>query len=113
MRVVVVPSLLILIACGGSKKPAESAESQTESTSSAPDTPPASESESDSGPAFGSPGAAAPSAPSDSAPAAESAPAATHPVPNTTGSVDGKPFIPKMARVTQPAAKDGRIVLTL
>lgn len=113
MRVVVVSSLLVLIACGGSKKPAESAESQTESTSSAPDMSAASESESDAGAAFGSPTASASAAPSDSAPAAESAPAATHPVPTSTGSVDGKPFIPKMARVTQPAAKDGRIILTL
>jgi hypothetical protein len=111
MRVVVVSSLFVLIACGGSNKPAETAESPAEpNTSSSQDVPAASsESEGDAGPAFGTPtGAAAPSTP---APAAESP--STHPVPTSTGSVDGKPFIPKMARVTQPAAKDGRVVLTL
>jgi hypothetical protein len=113
MRVVVVSSLLVLMACGGSKKPAESAESPAENTSSSQDTPSASESESDAGSGFGAPGTSAASTPSEASPAGESAPAQNHPVPNSTGSVDGKPFIPKMARVTQPAAKDGRIMLTL
>lgn len=114
MRVVVVSSLIVLIACGGSNKPAETPESPAESnTSSSQDmSASSSESEADAGSGFGTPtsagGAAAPSSP---APAAESS--STHPVPTSTGSVDGKPFIPKMARVTQPAAKDGRVVLTL
>jgi hypothetical protein len=112
MRVVVVSSILFFIACGGSKKPAESAESPAESTTSTSDMPAASESTSES-PALGStPAASAAPAPTAApAPAAESA--AAHPVPTSTGGVDGKPFVPKMARVTQPAAKDGRIVLTL
>jgi hypothetical protein len=104
---VVVPLLLVLIACGGSNKPAESAESVAEpSSSSSQDLSASSESASDAAAA-----SAAPAEP-EPAPAAEPA-AAAHPVPTTTGAIDGKPFSPKMARVTQPASKDGRIVLTL
>jgi len=104
---VVVPVLLVFLACGGSKKPAESAESPAEpSASSAADMPAASEST-----AAAPAASAAPAEPEPAAPAAESTP--THPVPTTTGAIDGKPFLPKMARVNQPASKDGRIVLTL
>lgn len=105
---VAVSLLLVFVACGGSNKPAESAESVAEpSSSSAADVPSSSESTSAAAAA-----SAAPAELEQAAPAAE-APAATHPVPTTTGAIDGKPFSPKMARVTQPAAKDGRIVLTL
>jgi hypothetical protein len=108
MRVVLVTSLVVLIACGGSKKPADSPSetaSPDTSASSSSDMPATSESASPAA----SP-AAAPAASSEAAPA-ESAPA--HPVPNVTGSVDGKPFTPKMARINQPMQKDGRILLTL
>jgi hypothetical protein len=100
----------MLVACGGSKKPAESATESpaTEtSASAATDTPAGSESA--SADASTSPALGTSSTPE--APPTESAP--THPVPNSTGAIDGKPFVPKMARVTQAAQKDGRILLTL
>jgi hypothetical protein len=108
MRVVLATSLVVLVACGGSKKPADSPSetpSPDTSASSSSDMPPTSDSVSPPAPA-----AAAPAASSEAAPA-ESAP--THPVPNVTGSIDGKPFTPKMARINQPMQKDGRILLTL
>lgn len=109
MRVVLVSSLLVLLACGGSKKPADApteTSSPETSASSSTDMPSTSDSASAATPAASASAAAAPEA----APAESSS---SHPVPNVTGSVDGKPFAPKMARVTQPMQKDGRIVLTV
>jgi hypothetical protein len=110
MRVVVVSSLLVLVACGGSKKPADTPETPSPDTSasSSSDMPATPESASPATPPASA--SAAPAASSEAAPA-ESAPA--HPVPNVTGSIDGKSFTPKMGRITQPVQKDGRILLTL
>jgi hypothetical protein len=111
MRAVVVSSLIVLVACGGSKKPAESAtESTSTETSASSGTDMPASSDTASADASASSALGASSAP-ETPPPAEPAP--THPVPNTTGAIDGKPFAPKMARVTQAAQKDGRIVLTL
>jgi hypothetical protein len=102
--------LLAAAACGGSKKPAESAgETPTSDTSasSSTDVP----GEGDAAPGEAPAAAASPAAPSSESPPAEAPPA--HPVPTVTGSIDGKPFSPKMARVNRPMQKDGRIVVSL
>jgi hypothetical protein len=108
MRVVLVTSLVVLVACGGSKKPAD-----TPSETPSPDTSSSSSSDmpapSDSAAPAAS-AAAAPAAPSEAAPAE---PGPAHPVPNVTGSIDGKSFNPKMGRINQPIQKDGRILLTV
>jgi len=116
MRVVVASSLIVLFGCGAAQKPAagstgdtaalESSSPHAEDTSSAP----ASDSKPDSKPATSQ--AAAPAASSD-APAAAAAPAAFHPAPSATGSIDGKPFAPKIARASGALQKDGRMLLTL
>jgi len=36
-----------------------------------------------------------------------------HPVPGATGSIDGKPFSPKLAQIVSPMQKDGRVTLVL
>jgi hypothetical protein len=114
MRVVLASSLFVLLACGGAQKPAEGSAADTTalepSASSAEGTPPPSESKPESKPT--SSHAATSPAPSADAPAA-AAPAAFHPTPTTSGSIDGKPFAPKLARASGAIQKDGRILLTL
>jgi hypothetical protein len=118
MRVVLPCSVLVLFACGGAQKPAADtapAERSLESTSpSAADSLPAAAPAAHESSETSAQPAAAPSGPS--APA-QAAPAATstvfHPAPSVTGSIDGKPFSPKLARVAAPMQKDGRILLTL
>lgn len=109
MRVVVASSLLLLLACGGSKKPADApTETALQETSASPsnDTPSTAEPAS-----AAAPGPAASAGESPEPAPAQSSP--SHPVPNVTGSIDGKPFAPKMARINQPMQKDGRIVVTV
>jgi hypothetical protein len=36
-----------------------------------------------------------------------------HPTPGATGSIDGKPFSPRLAQVDGPLQADGRLVVTL
>ena len=108
MRVVLVSSLLVIAACGGSKKPAEPPESPSPETSSSASSDNAAES--DAGPAEAP--AASGSAADAEAPA-EAAPSPASPSPTVTGMIDGKPFVPKMARITHPMQKDGRVVVTL
>ncbi|MGO9833638.1 MAG: hypothetical protein ACLP1X_05430 [Polyangiaceae bacterium] len=117
MRVVLASVLLVLLGCGAAQKPAEGSTGDTAalepSSSPAADTSPgpaASSDTSDSKPATSHAGAA-PAASSD-APAA-AAPSAFHPTPSATGSIDGKPFTPKLARVSGALQKDGRIPITL
>ncbi|HXN30625.1 MAG TPA: hypothetical protein VN894_02140 [Polyangiaceae bacterium] len=106
MRARLVSSLLMVIAaCGGSKKPAEPPESPSPETSSSASSDTATESDSGS--------AEAPAASSEPAEAPETAPAAANPSPTVTGTIDGKPFVPKLARITHPMQKDGRVVVTL
>lgn len=109
MRILLVTSLVALVACGGAQKPAATEAADTsslETGSSATSTPgdaPA------SAPAS-SPGAtAAPAATADATPAA----APVHPVPGATGAIDGKPFSPKLAQITGPVGKDGRVLIVI
>ena len=111
MRVVLAVSMFLLFGCGGAQKPAEGSTSDTAalepSSSPAEDTPPTSAS-SESKPATAH---VAPAASSDAP--APAAPAAFHPAPGATGTIDGKPFEPKIARVSGPVQKDGRVLVTL
>jgi len=96
---------LALLACGGAQKPTSS-EADTASLEPGPassDAPPGDTAT-----------AARPPAPSAPAPAAEVAAApAFHPVPGTTGSIDGKPFSPRLAQLAGPVQKDGRVLVML
>lgn len=111
--------ILGLVACGGAPKPSASDPSDTtslegsSSSASTASTPsPSASSGSDSSGAAGATGGAAPSASSSAA--ADAAPAAAiHPVPGATGTIDGKPFSPKLAQVVGPLKKDGRLVVML
>jgi pyruvate/2-oxoglutarate dehydrogenase complex dihydrolipoamide acyltransferase (E2) component len=117
MRVAVVSSLIAVLGCGGSAKPAESpssAETPSEpstSSSSSADIPAAADSASvaESPPKAAAAASGAPAAAAD-APATKGA---LHPVPTVTGSIDGQPFVPKLARVMGKIHKDGRILLSL
>ncbi len=113
MRVVLATSMFLLFGCGGAQKPAEGSASDTAalepSSSPAEDTSPSPAASSDSKPATSH--VATPPAASSDAPAA--APAAFHPSPGATGTIDGKPFEPKLARVSGPMQKDGRVSITL
>jgi hypothetical protein len=101
------PALALVLAasCGGSQKPAETS-ADTSSLESKESSPPKAET-----PAPSESTAAATPAPASSAEAP--APAPAHPSPSVTGTIDGKPFQPKIARTTGKAQKDGRIVLAL
>lgn len=114
MRAALVSSLIVLFACGGgTQKPAETSsadpsESTSSGSSASSEDMPASPSTSDSAPA------PAPKPAASAAPAAVDAPpAAFHPTPSVTGAIDGKPFTPKIARLTSPPMADGRVALTL
>jgi len=123
MRVAVATSLLFVLAgCGGAtQKPAEGSTGDTaalepKSSSPEPDTEPGAAAAGDSS---GTSSASKP-APTHAAPAATApadapaaAPAAFHPMPGATGSIDGKPFAPKLALVSGAMQKDGRVPVTL
>jgi hypothetical protein len=113
MRLPLSCTLLVLAACGGGAQKPAATEADTSSlepaSGSAGDPPVAA---APSGPSTPSPLDATP-APSSSAAAAAAAPAAIHPVPGTTGSIDGKPFSPKLAQVAGPLQKDGRLLIVL
>lgn len=118
LRTGIATSLLFLLACGGgAQKPAEgvdtsSLESTPSSSSAGGDTTPA-----PAGPSGGQSSAASASLPvggTDSASAAPAPAAAViHPVPGTTGAIDGKPFSPKLAQIVSPMQKDGRVTLVI
>ena len=36
-----------------------------------------------------------------------------HPAPSVTGSIDGKPFTPKVGRILKPVMADGRVAISL
>jgi hypothetical protein len=105
------------VACGGAKKPAESAADTTSLESSGGGSKSASVATAAAEePGSSSRGASA----SSSSPAANSATTDTsapagsaHPAPAVTGLIDGKPFTPKIARVTGKPQKDGRVLLVL
>jgi hypothetical protein len=113
-------ALFALIACGGAQKPAESVDTsslESKSSSTGGDAKPASSGSADSA----DKAAATAAAPGKSAAPAEgpsssddtAAPAAVHPVPGATGSIDGKTFSPKIALIASPVQKDGRVTLVL
>jgi hypothetical protein len=104
-------------ACGGAaEKPPEGPASETSSLE--PSSSPASEST--AAPAASAPDTKPAAAPATSASSASGAAAAAtpaaefHPTPSATGTLDGKPFSPKLAQVSGGPQKDGRasIVLT-
>src|SRR5262245_47664759 len=107
------PCLVLgLLACGGAQKPAESVDTSSLESSSSPagdakPASPASASTESPGTDATNAGSKAPS--SD----ATAAPAALHPAPGATGSIDGKPFSPKLAQVASPMQKDGRITIII
>jgi hypothetical protein len=112
MRGAFVSSLIVIAACGGSKKPAEQPESPSSETSSSESTDTSTEADSGS--------AEAPAASASAAPAEASAEAAHAPAPapaparpTVTGAIDGKGFAPKMARIVRPMQKDGRVAIVL
>jgi hypothetical protein len=120
MRALLACSLVALFACGGAtQKPAETesdtasleskGSSETSATSST-SSPSSSSSASSSSASTGSGAAASPAA---SGTEATSAPAPFHPVPAATGSIDGKPFSPKLAQISGRMQKDGRLAVVL
>jgi len=119
LRTCLASSVLVLVACGGAaQKPADSAD-----TSSLESTPSGSSGGSDtsstaaaSGASSGASTASTATSPSGSSPSSDAAPApvaAMHPVPGATGAIDGKPFSPKLAQITSPMQKDGRVTLVI
>jgi len=117
MRVLLGCSLLVLVACGGaSQKPAAS-EADTASLESpgggsstataSPSTPTATAA------ADAPPAATASSAVPASITAAVTGTASVHPVPGTTGEIDGKAFSPKLAQLVGAVMKDGRAVVLI
>jgi hypothetical protein len=120
LRTCVAGSILLLVACGGgaAPKPAESAD-----TSSLESTPSTSSGGSDtsstaaaSGASGSSPTASTASSSSGAAPSSDATPApaaAIHPAPGAAGSIDGKPFSPKLAQIASPMQKDGRVTLVI
>ncbi len=115
MKIVAVRScspflVLAFVACGGAQqKPAESVDtSSLESSSShSGESKPSTGTESTEG--------SAPTAKGSAPPAADTpaTPAANHPVPAATGTIDGKPFSPKLAQIAVQKQKDGRVTLVL
>jgi hypothetical protein len=105
------------VACGGAKKPAESAADTASLESSGGGSKPASAAPAaaeDAGSSSGDSSAPSSSPAANSATTDTSAPAGSaHPAPAVTGLIDGKPFTPKIARVTGKPQKDGRVLLTL
>jgi len=113
IRTCLASSILLLLACGGAQKPADGVD-----TSSLESTPSSSSASGDTGStaAASSPSSSSPSSSSTSSPSSDAAPApaaAMHPVPGATGSIDGKPFSPKLAQIASPMQKDGRVTLVL
>jgi hypothetical protein len=111
MRILLVTSLVALVACGGAQKPATTEAADTsslETGSSAASTSTSSDAPA-SAPASSPAATAAPAAAADATPAA----APAHPVPGATGAIDGKPFSPKLAQITGPVGKDGRVLIVI
>jgi hypothetical protein len=111
-------SLLVLLACGSPKPAATEADTsslESSSGSSAASASPAAASTA-SATDTASPAASPASSASAAAPSpadAAAAAAAVHPVPGTTGDIDGKPFSPKLAQLAGPVQKDGRVFVLI
>ena len=118
MRVTLTLSLVTLVACGGSaQKPAATEPNDTaslESPASASGAPSAAAPAGSTAPTAAETPASGASSSAGAAPAeTAAAPASNHPVPGATGSIDGKPFTPKLAQVAGPVLKDGRRLVVL
>ena len=131
-RVPFVSSLLLLVAaaaavaCGGGPKHAAIDPSDTSSLESggspaATDGTASSSASSGSGDSSGSTGgplsslgsSSSTSSPKDKDTPASAPVGAFHPAPGATGSIDGKPFQPKLAQVVGPIKSDGRLIVVL
>lgn len=120
MRVSLFPSMIVALlacACGGGAQKPSATEADTSSLET-PSQPGASSGSSTSGTSSSTSSSASASTPASSSAAAAggdapAAPAAVHPVPGTTGNIDGKPFSPKLAQVAGPLQKDGRLLIVL
>lgn len=114
MRLALALPLVLVVACGGTQKPASS-----EADTSSLDTPQggaaAATETSSAGSAASATGAASAPAAKDSAPSSDAPAAAApaHPVPGATGSIDGQPFSPKLAQLTGAVQKDGRALVVI
>lgn len=112
-------AVLTLPACGGSQKHAsDPADTSSLDTPGGGDTSPAAASSPpDTSSSSASSGAgssgAAPSAPASGSDSSAAPAAPLHPVPSTTGSIDGQPFAPKLAQIAGPMQKDGRLLIML
>ncbi len=117
---------LLLAACGGAQRPAASEPTDTSSLEGEGASHAASSDSSGASPSGGAggtgssggAGGATGGGAASSGPAASSAPADApaapmHPAPGATGSLDGKPFAPKLAQVFGPLKKDGRVAVVL
>ena len=115
--------VLALAACGGGNtKPAETESGDTsslEGKSGGTESAGASATASTAGAAAGaSTGATASAASATQGMQAQDAAAAatataSHPVPAATGSIDGKPFTPKLAQISGKMQKDGRVAVVI
>jgi len=125
MRIPFACSLLALAACGGGPKhaaidPSDTASLESGGSPAATDGTASSSasSGSGSGDSSGPLSNLSASSPSSSSPkdkdTSAAAPAAAyHPAPGATGSIDGKPFQPKLAQVVGPIKSDGRLLVVL
>jgi len=121
MRKTAALPLLLLLACGGAEQKPAAAPVDTSSLEPGGSAAEAKESSKEpaASPETPSPKATAKPQEPTAAPAASAAasaappPAAFHPAPNAVGSIDGKPFTPKVARSTAAMQKDGRLLVTL
>jgi hypothetical protein len=120
MRVALAGSLIVLFACGGAAKPAETESNDTASLEAKGSTESSESASAASGPSSSSPSsstassaASAASPPTASTPDTAPAAVASHPVPAATGSIDGKPFAPKLAQISGRMQKDGRLAVVL
>jgi hypothetical protein len=119
MRLAIACSVFVAAACGGASKhpandPSDTSSLETPGSPAGTDPPVASSSSDSSPPNPTNPTNATGTAPASSAAAPGGAPAAPfHPTPGATGSIDGKPFSPKLAQITGPLQKDGRLVVVL
>lgn len=55
---------------------------------------------------------AAPAPTVDATPEPAPAPQPAHPAPTASGNIDGKPFAPRLAQVSGPMQKDGRLLIS-
>jgi hypothetical protein len=109
MRVLALCSLglsFACAACGGPARPAATESNVATADSLATPSPV------DPKPPSWAGAAPAPTADATEAPAPATPPAPAHPAPTVSGSIDGKPFAPRLAQVSGPMQKDGRLLIS-